>query len=295
MASIDDVMSDYAWPNILFLTLDSCRFDTAAMARTPALDKVGALHRALSPGTFTLPSHMSFFAGMLPHVPDQPHLDYYSREARRLWRLYGARKASTAHHLTLEGGTLVEGFRKAGYFTMGGGGVRWFRSPILRAGFDKFVFRGVDDYSNAFVGRERSDFVLADPERLVDPIPRAKPWFLFANLIETHAPYDDGILPLSDELLDIQGRAQAVWSDRRLKSLQTNVTPAEFKLMHAAQIRALETADARIQALIDLLPRPFIAIICGDHGECFGENGAWGHCFPAPAVMEVPIYIGAVT
>jgi len=32
-------------------------------------------------------------------------------------------------------------------------------------------------------------------------------------------------------------------------------------------------------------------IVCGDHGECFGENMYWGHGYSIPPVMEVPLLI----
>lgn len=43
--------------------------------------------------------------------------------------------------------------------------------------------------------------------------------------------------------------------------------------------------------LIDSLNKPLLFVISGDHGECFGEGTNWGHGYPNPKVMEVPLLI----
>jgi hypothetical protein len=53
--------------SFLFVTLDSCRYDTFAAAHTPNFDQVGELHRAMAPGSFTFSSHTAMFMG---HTPD---------------------------------------------------------------------------------------------------------------------------------------------------------------------------------------------------------------------------------
>ena len=37
--------------------------------------------------------------------------------------------------------------------------------------------------------------------------------------------------------------------------------------------------------------REVTVVMCGDHGDCLGENGLWGHGFYHPKVMEVPMAI----
>lgn len=292
---IDDVMDEQPWPNILLVTLDCCRFDTAALAETPTLDTLGPLRRAVTAGSFTLPAHMAFFSGYLPNVMELPHLDYYSREMRQLWRLSrGKKKPRGTYRMHLEGDTLWEGFRKAGYYLLGAGGVRWFLTKTLTAGFDEFVFRGPNDYRNWFAERGLDDFVLSRPDLLVSKLPRDRPWFMFVNSLETHAPYDDGIGTPSAEVRDVIERGTPIWAGRTRHRLSTDLTTADFKVLHAQQVRALETADSRLGALFQALPKPFVAVVCADHGECFGEDGAWGHGFPAWPVMNVPIYVGAV-
>lgn len=294
-AGLDELFLATERPNVVLITLDCCRFDTAARAQTPALDRLGPLRRAITPGSFTLPAHMAFFSGYLPNVVELPHQDYYSRERRQLWRLSRAKsKPRDSFRLGLEGDTLWEGFRRAGYHTVGAGGVRWFLTKTLTEPFDEFVFAGPNDYVNWFAERSLSDFVLEDPAPLVGLLPRAAPWFLFVNALETHAPYNDGVNPVSDQVADIIRRGAPIWAGRKRHALDVDLSTGDFQALHRQQIQALEVLDARIARLFEQLPKPFVAVVCGDHGECFGEDGMWGHGMPAEAVMNVPMYVGAV-
>ena len=64
------------------------------------------------------------------------------------------------------------------------------------------------------------------------------------------------------------------------------------------QIEALESIDYKLGQLFDFLPKETFVVICGDHGENFGEYFAgkrrWGHLFPSPEVMEVPLVMGEI-
>lgn len=71
--------------SILFVTLDSLRYDVARTARddglTPRLESLlpeGGWERRHTPGSFTFPAHMAFFSGFLPKLP-QPE------QPPRLW------------------------------------------------------------------------------------------------------------------------------------------------------------------------------------------------------------------
>ena len=56
--------------NVLFITLDSCRYDTFAASHAdgtiPHLTNVGPLHRAQAPSYFTYGSHAAFWMGFTP-------------------------------------------------------------------------------------------------------------------------------------------------------------------------------------------------------------------------------------
>ena len=56
----------------------------------------------------------------------------------------------------------------------------------------------------------------------------------------------------------------------------------------AAQRASLEYVDRLLAQLFDKL-KHFFAVVCGDHGDCWGEDGLWGHGFYHPMVMRVPM------
>lgn len=281
--------------NVLMITMDSCRFDSAGMARTPNLSRLGPLRKAMAPATFTLPAHMSFFHGYLPTVVEWPLEDYYSREAFHLWRVSRAKARPTSTiGLLLQGDTITEGFRNLGYRVVGAGGVRWFLTKTLTSLFDEFHFWGPGDYSNWFATRGHDDFALNHVDTLVESIARFDRYFLFVNALETHAPYNNGVDEVDEEVQRVIARAAPIWAGRRRRTLDVHLSPAEFAAMHRAQIRAVEAIDMRVGRLLSCLPRPIIVVVCGDHGECFGEDGQWGHGFVAAPIFEVPMYVGFV-
>jgi arylsulfatase A-like enzyme len=283
-------LSEY---NVLLVTLDSCRFDSLARAATPFLDTLGPLRRAWTPGTFTLPAHMAFFAGYLPNVTELPHLDYYSREKKQLWRLSRAKhKPENSYGLMLHGDSLIEGFRQAGYYTLGAGGVRWFLTKQLTHEFDEFLFWGPRDYAVWFINRTADDFALNHQTELLERLSGHPRWFCFINALETHAPYDNGLDPVDSEVTRIISAAEPIWAGRKHRELDVSIPDRDFKTLHKAQIRSVEVVDERLQRLVEALPGPTAVIVCGDHGECFGEDGRWGHGFPADSVLSVPLIVG---
>src|SRR3982750_3567548 len=54
--------------SVLFVTIDSCRYDTFASANVPVLRRVGPLHKAQAPSHFPFGSHAAMFAGFTPGV-----------------------------------------------------------------------------------------------------------------------------------------------------------------------------------------------------------------------------------
>ena len=56
--------------SVLFITLDSCRYDTFIDADIPNLRKVGPIYRAMAPGNFTFSSHAAMFMGFTPGVAE---------------------------------------------------------------------------------------------------------------------------------------------------------------------------------------------------------------------------------
>ena len=279
--------------NIVLVTVDSCRFDTAVKASTPVLNSIGELRRAETYGSFTLPAHAAIFGGFLPNVREEPLRDFYSKECRQLWRLGRARQPARPRHLLLlSGDDVVSGFKTLGYRTIGAGGVRWFSSGYFPSLFEEFHYWGpVYDATDKFAERREEDFALFHAEYIAARAAAAGRFFLFINAAETHAPYGTGGGSMDVE--PILRRWSASWNGASPLP-HTEECANDMKLLHKAQINALETVDRRLRRLLGILPGPLLLIICGDRGEAFGEAAMWGHDFPAKEVMEVPLWIGTI-
>lgn len=122
---------------LLVVTLDSCRYDTAA--GLPVFLGVGErLIRARSHGTFTLPSHTALFFGY-PPAPTEAYercdIGLFGRVPVRRGHTYRTGKSESP-----QAGNWLDDLRRVGVRTVGAGGVRWFLHDQLRVGFDEFHY-----------------------------------------------------------------------------------------------------------------------------------------------------------
>lgn len=260
-------------PNYILVTLDSCRGDTFERARLGVL-KTAKWEKCWTHGTFTFPAHMAFFAGKLPHAHNGKELfDTAASGLRKkwvkppIWRLANP-ESPRASRLQLEGRNIKDGFRRMGYTTIGTGAMNWFdpdkpAAQALVADFDHFRF-----FPNTRTGDGRN--IQQQAEWVRGTVSRSKkPYFLFINVGETHHRYQ------------AEGHGfDADWGDAQECS--------------RAQIASLEYVDRILGQLFSDLT-DYFAIICGDHGDCWGEDGLWGHGFYHPRVMEVPMAIRQAT
>lgn len=255
--------------NQILITLDSLRWDTFAQANLPFL-KSFPFNRCWSHGTFTFAAHQAFFAGKMPHSFDgEEYFDTCAASARRsvvrkqIWRLANPESVRPGL-LVVEGRNLKDGLRHKGYTTIGTGAMNWFdpdkpASEWLRADFDEFRF-----FPNKSAGDGRN--IELQIEWAAAQVAKTRgPYFLFMNIGETHHPYN------------CRGhRLRADWGDAALCA--------------AAQRASLEYIDGLLADLFSRLDNYF-AVICGDHGDCWGEDGLWGHGFYHPRVLEVPMVV----
>jgi hypothetical protein len=256
--------------NFVLLTYDSCRYDVLMDADTPVLDSFASVVRAQTPANFTYAAHQAFFVGMLPNaVQDLP---YYNRFCRQLIALADVGELHVIADASVRIGSnwnIVAGMQAAGVQTVGAGAMNWFRQESLRFGFDLFRFTGTD-------ARAQIEFVLdnLEPER---------PFFAFINFGETHSPYA------------YEGKRGACPIDVRARLMRW--PPAESGLVgreneaYAHQVEAAEFLDRRLARLLSELPPATTVVLCADHGECFGEDGYWGHGVNHRCVHEVPLAI----
>ena len=256
--------------NFLLLTYDSCRYDVLVEANTPVLDSYSPIFRAQAPGNFTFASHQAFFVGILPNAID--NVPYYNRFRKQLIGLLGIGEqqvSKSALKKVESSWNLIQGLTDEGIQTVGTGAMNWFRQESLTAGFEKFLFTG----RNA---DRQIDYLLAE-------IDVNRPFFGFINFGETHAPFH------------FKGKTSRCSIDVRARRMtwppieQGPVGRANEAFHH--QVAAAGFLDQRLPKLFKSLPGTTLVVLTADHGECFGEDGYWGHGINHSKVLEVPLAI----
>lgn len=255
--------------SVLFITLDSCRYDTFVAAAAPALKAVAPVHKAQAPGYFTYASHSAMFVGFTPGATTGPVSLLNPKYAKLFKMRAGGWRTEGSHGYELDGADIIEGFANAGFRTFGTAAVGWFNpaSPTgrhLSSPFQEFL------YEPGPGGAERQARWLQD--RLDDAAGRDV--FAFLNAGETHLPYwhqgadwaadDNTCLPFQDV-------------DRRAEC-------------EARQRACVEHLDPVLRPLVERFLGSTI-LICADHGDAWGEDGVWEHGVAHPSVLTVPMMI----
>lgn len=253
--------------SVLFITLDSCRFDTFAAADAPALKAIAPLHKATAPGYFTYGSHSAMFVGFTPHV-SHDKTPFLNPKYGKVFKLDGAgHPGSGRDAFRLTGANIIEGLAAAGYVTIGTGAVGWFNpatptSRHLISSFDHFRYEtGGAALQLAWI-----------EQRLAEAADR--PVFIFANMMETHVPY---------------WHEGAVWSsdDNPCVPFQTVDRRADCALRQRC---CVEYLDAQMKPLLDRF-QDATTLLCADHGDAWGEDGLWEHGIAHPIVSTVPFLL----
>lgn len=291
---------DLADRSVILITLDSCRYDVAASAHTPNLERLGPLLRAESPGTYTLPAHAALFNGHLPRPVSGPFiLDGYSVDA--IWRSSAARPSKRRSAIRFDGPTLMTHYVERGYRVLGAGGVTFFDASDpanhLPSLFPEFLYfgrpaRAPVTMETRVIDREER-LPLAHTCALAESCSAAERFFLFVNCSSTHIPYTTPWSPLSRRNRDLLRRLYRLHDGRTSGSREDPLTEGDIRVLLKMQRRALEWADSRLGDLFSRLSerRPLV-VVCADHGEEFGEGGRFGHGHPHTTVSTVPLWCG---
>ncbi|MFE3139189.1 STM4013/SEN3800 family hydrolase [Streptomyces scopuliridis] len=245
--------------SILFVTLDSLRYDVARTAlddaRTPRLASLlpeGGWERRHTPGSFTLPAHMAFFSGFLPKLP-QPE------QPPRLWECRPpAFKTVPKETFVFDAPNLLTGLAEHGYRSVCVGGVTYFSretplGSVLPGMFDEDHWRPEFCSPEMDSTRHQVDQALEMSEKYDD-----RPLYLFVNVSATHVPHGHYIDDSMDSI--------------------------------ASQRAALSYTDGHLSRLITTLTAKhrWLIIMCADHGDAYGDDGFHGRGIAHPAVMNVP-------
>jgi len=286
--------------NVVFVVVDSCRYDTAMRAHTPFLCELSILRRAEAPATYTLPSHISFFSGILPNLIDgNPE---YIPGFRQIWRSNNAKPTDKSVTIQFQGKNIIDYYELNGYNVIGAGGVSFFSSKkgnMLPALFPRFIHfdkpKGLSREHN--LPRSIDQFPLGNIELLSASTHGKDPFFLFINCPETHIPFDCPNVIVNSEYKNAIAKMYAVdgIKHRKVKSSE-GLTIRERAILLNAQQKSLEWVDAQLRLLLNRLcnSRPTLMLVMGDHGEEFGEAGRYGHAHNHTSVMHVPFWGGVL-
>lgn len=258
--------------NLLWIVLDSARWDAAEAAATPNLDRIGPMERRWSYASWTAPSHLSFLMGLLPHrgAPGMSTAVQYQEEFA-LWsdRLDIPTERSFsdfAPFLSLPRFLGSLGYRCEARVSLP------VLNPktLLSAHFDHYeLLPQHNDLAAALDG-----VVFGDA-----------PSFHFINTGETHYPY---LLPgeAAEDLPRVSG-VHGAWRSldeflrdparRAAASSGAGFDAEQLRPLWRKQVRCIEHVDEVIGRALPNVPADTWVIVTSDHGELFGEEGWFGH------------------
>ncbi len=255
--------------SVLFVTLDSCRLDTFAAADAPNLKALGPVHRTQAPGTFTYGSHAAMFMGFTPGDATRREA-FVNPKFGKIFRMVGGGLAGRAPEaFCLEGRNIVDGFRRRGHRVLGTGAMTWFNpakptTHALTTDFERLFYAGPDYSVLKQLAWLETELTVGD----------ARPAFVFLNVGETHVPYwHEG------------ADWDRAWNPCRAFDPDGTNDAAECARRQRA---CVEWLDARLSGLLASFAGANV-VVCGDHGDAWGEDGLWEHGISHPKVLEVPL------
>jgi hypothetical protein len=247
--------------DVLFMTLDTLRYDVAAECLATGLTPNLARHlpdnrweERHSPGSFTYSAHHAFFAGFLPTpITPGPHPRLFAAD-------FAGSETTTTHTFVYDAPTFVEGLHNVGYHTACIGGVGFFngKTPMGRVLPGLFA----ESHWSADMGVTcpfSTERQVETACRMLATLPSTRRVFLFINISAIHQP--NRIFMSGAETDSCKTQAAA------LAYVDTCLPP----LLAALQTRSNT-----------------LCIICSDHGTAYGEDGYVGHRLSHPVVWTVP-------
>lgn len=261
-------------PNVLLVTLDTTRADHLgcygyARPTTPELDRLceDALvyTRAYSTSSWTLPAHASLFTGLYPashgahYDADGPLILADGIQGREIY------EEVRAQGLASDLRPLAARLADHGYATAAVVAGPWMKAAFgLDRGFAHYDDEGIESYN----GRRAGSVTLRALEWL-ERRPGDRPFFLFLNYFDPHAPYRPPVSFLKELRRSAPGPSGPKAGARGSKTIDR----------YDAEIRAM---DHHLGRLLDALRRKGLyertwILVTGDHGELLGEHGEFGH------------------
>jgi len=299
-------------PNLVLVVLDTVRLDTLSTygnprETSPRLSELAGdglrFDAARVNGMWSLPSHATFFTGVHPSVHGAHYENWSLDEGpRTLAELLRARGYQT---VCITGNPLIStslgtarGFDDVGeswrHFWIQESLIGWrLLRPVWDRDRDKGGAAGVR-YLEDWIAEAR------DPDR---------PFFLFVNVMDPHAPYHDvprdhveRFLPEGATYADARSLAGLVFFHHVFGG-PVDLTDEELAIVRATYDGSVHYGDAVLGQLVDALDGAGLGddtliAVTSDHGELLGEHDLWGHVHSLyDVLLRVPLvlrYPGAI-
>lgn len=249
--------------SIIFLVLDSARFDHLKSASVPHIKKIGKIEKRYSYASWTSPSHHTYLMGLLPHC--SPKKVFASETYYSDLMSWGVRTGVKPFQFNsfLPEFCLPKVLKTLGYQTHA-----IVSLPVLNphAGFSRFF----DKYE---LMPKHDEF-----HKIVKKVKfGTDPSFYFLNLGESHYPYSFPGCSGARDLPRLHGLNGTIKHRSDLSQSVRFFAPRDMRRMKEMQISAIEYVDSIIGTLFNKAPSGTRVIITSDHGELFGEDGYFGH------------------
>jgi arylsulfatase A-like enzyme len=310
-----DSSADHDDPPVFLIILDALRADRLQLyggpVATPNLELFARdsllCADAISPASYTLPSHASLFTGLFicqHHTEGDP---------RKTWPNF------TLPILTDEHITLAELFHDAGYFTaaissnygflsprhnMNQGFAYYDTTPNIGISYSRYAFRPIIHlvayltgiYPKAMLSYRPADEIVREATSLLSQNLDGSPIFLFLNFMEPHGPYRPP-RPFSGRYADTafpQMQRLALYRDFLKQRHDKDQWDSFLLSQYDGEVTYL---DSQLGVFLDFLKENNLydramIVITSDHGEMFGEHGLYEHStYLYEEIIKIPMLI----
>jgi len=281
-------------PNIVFVCLDTVREDFTGVGDdrvdlTPELDRLAAegtiFRNAWATSPWTVPSHASFFTGLLSSAHGCHH---------RNLRLPAAVP------------TLAEILGTGGYQTAAFYSNPWLTDSAtgLLRGFayqgEAPMIGGLEGDPGRYPGDQGGRASNLSVSRWLDTLTGEAPFFLFVNFLEAHLPYHPPPDIRRRLLADIPAPEEVSirWAMEFNAGLHPPATVDwnRVRRLYGGDVRSVDRLLANLIATLERHGRleDTVLIIVSDHGENLGDHGLVEHQFSVhETLLAVPLIIRA--
>ena len=289
-------------PNIILIILDTVRAHNLSCygysrITTPYLDSLcSSAHlfkNAFTPGIWTIPSHASLFTGTFPSKHGALNLHrYLNADYTTIAQLLASRNYETAlfsnnYFIALEDFGLNRGFQTI----EGKQHSKDFFSRILHKGM-RLLTRS-EDSGAAYTNNSIRRWIRHGRDN-------KRPFFLFVNYMEAHAPYIH--LPhkhISQFLSSGEIERLGAINQDRQKYLTRSITMTDddFRILRSVYDAQIAHLDQTISNLIGILKannlfEQSLIIITSDHGDLIGEHGLMHHSYCVyEELIKIPLIV----